>query len=41
MADICDYRFASLNFNSLFRVGVHHEVRHTKQIREIVEVLQK
>lgn len=31
----------SLHFYDWFRVMAHHEVRHTKQIREIVEFFQK
>ncbi len=31
----------SLNFYSWFEMIAHHEARHTKQIREIVEVFQK
>lgn len=33
--------FGSLNFYSWFRVVAHHELRHAKQVREIVEKLQK
>jgi hypothetical protein len=33
--------FGSIHFYDWFRVVAHHEVRHTKQIREIVEFFQK
>jgi hypothetical protein len=33
--------FGSLNLYQWFRMIAHHEIRHTKQIREIVESLQK
>ena len=33
--------FGSLNFYDWFRIVAHHEARHTKQIREIVETFQK
>ena len=33
--------FGSLNYYSWFRVVAHHEARHTQQIREIIECLQK
>ena len=33
--------FGSLNYYSWFRMVAHHEARHTKQIREIVETFQK
>jgi len=33
--------FGPLNFYTWFRLMAHHEVRHTKQIREIVEFFQK
>jgi len=44
--DLSAYRwphpfFGSLNLYDWFRVIAHHEVRHTKQIREIVEIFQK
>jgi hypothetical protein len=33
--------FGSLNFYEWFRVVAHHELRHAKQIREIVESFQE
>lgn len=44
--DLSAYRWphpflGSLNLYDWFRMVAHHEVRHAKQIREIVEVLQK
>lgn len=33
--------FGPLNFYDWFRTMAHHEVRHTKQLREIVEFFQK
>jgi hypothetical protein len=33
--------FGPLNFYDWFRLMAHHEARHTKQIREIVEFFQK
>jgi hypothetical protein len=33
--------FGSLNLYDWFKVVAHHEVRHTKQIREIVEIFQR
>jgi hypothetical protein len=31
--------FGSLNFYDWFRMVAYHEIRHSKQIREIVELL--
>jgi hypothetical protein len=44
--DLSGYRFShpflgSLNFYDWFRMLGHHQVRHTKQIREIVESFRK
>jgi hypothetical protein len=33
--------FGPLNFYDWFRLMAHHEVRHTKQLREIIEFFQK
>ncbi len=33
--------FGSLNFYAWFKMVAHHEVRHTKQIREIIKSFQK
>ena len=33
--------FGSLNYYSWFKMIAHHEARHTKQIREIVEAFRK
>jgi len=43
--DLCAYRWphphlGSLNFYQWFRMIAHHEVRHTKQIREVAEALR-
>ncbi len=44
--DLSAYRrkhpfFGSLNYYSWFKMIAHHEARHTKQLREIVETFQK
>ncbi len=44
--DLSAYRwphpfFGSLNLYDWFRTIAHHEVRHTKQIREIIAAIQE